>query len=81
MSIDKAIPNYEMKIYRIKADNGRWWVAEYPSVTGVIGTSKDNGDINDIQNAINDLLINFAFHIESMKEMKLPIPKEDGIKL
>lgn len=66
--------NYKMKTYTIETTDGIYWVAEYPAVPGVIGTSKD------IVEAVEDLIRNTEIHLEVLKEIGQSIPREDSME-
>ncbi len=65
--------NYKMVSYQIKTTDGLDWVAEYPALSGVVGTG------STLQKAIEDLTANAEVHIKVMKELGIEIPKEDSI--
>lgn len=64
--------NYKMITYTIDTDDGIYWVAEYPSLPGVIGTDKD------VVNAVSDLIDNAEIHLQFLREIDGTIPKEDS---
>ncbi|MDE8256921.1 toxin-antitoxin system HicB family antitoxin [Erysipelothrix rhusiopathiae] len=65
--------NYKMVTYSIKSDEGIYWVAEYPSLPGVLGTDKD------VEKAVLDLIENAKVHLEFLKEIGSEIPSEDAL--
>ena len=63
--------NYRMITYQIESDNGKQWVAEYPSLPGVLGTDVE------LLEAITDLAQNAEAHLETLKQNGLPVPDSD----
>jgi antitoxin HicB len=63
--------NYRMITYQIESDLGQQWVAEYPSLPGVLGTNPV------LINAIQALWINTEVHLKTLKENGLPVPESD----
>lgn len=63
--------NYRMITYQVESASGKQWVAEYPSLPGVLGTDPE------LINAIQALWINAEVHIETLKENGLPVPESD----
>lgn len=63
--------NYRMVTYQIETDFGKQWVAEFPTLSGVLGTS------SDLMSAISDLWNNAEAHLESLKQLGLPVPDSD----
>ena len=66
--------NYKLVSYQIETDQGLDWVAEFPSLQGVVGTGKDRIE------AIKDLYLNAEVHIELMKELNIKLPESDVIQ-
>ena len=66
--------NYKLIAYQIEAEDGLHWVAEFPSLRGVVGTARS------ITEAVADLEINAVEHIECMRELGIEIPKEDAVQ-
>ncbi|NLC34701.1 MAG: hypothetical protein GX760_05505 [Erysipelothrix sp.] len=66
--------NYKMEVYQIETDEGKEWVAEYPSLKGVLGSGLRQMD------AINDLIVSANIHIKVMEDLGLKIPVEDNVK-
>lgn len=65
--------NYRMITYQIESDQGKQWVAEYPSLPGVIGTN------TDLMGAIQDLWQNAEAHLETLKQNGLLVPESDQL--
>lgn len=67
--------NYRMITYQIDTIDGPEWVAEFPALPGLLGTSKDFND------AILDLEANALVHIGFLRELGKKVPEEDAMQL
>lgn len=63
--------NYRMITYQIESDEGKQWVAEYPSLPGVLGTDPE------LMGAIQGLWQNAEAHLETLISNGLPVPESD----
>mgnify|MGYP003589405116 CR=1 FL=1 len=63
--------NYRMVTYQVETDSGKHWVAEYPSLPGVLGTDPE------LLNVIQSLWLHAEAHLEALKLSGLPVPESD----
>ena len=61
--------NDQMITYQVESASGKQWVAEYPSLPGVLGTDPE------LINAIQALWINAEAYLDTLKEYGLPVPE------
>ena len=66
---------YKMITYQIETDSGLMWVAEYPSLPGVVGSSFD------LIEAIKDLEVNALAQIGFMRDEGKEVPSEDSVRV
>lgn len=66
--------NYKLISYQIEAEDGLWWVAEFPALKGVVGTARIQFD------AIQDLYTQAEAHIAFLKDTHECIPVGDSIQ-
>jgi len=65
--------NYKLIVYTMESGNSIDYIAEYPSLRGVVGIGN-----NEVE-AINSLKINAEANIKALKEIGLPIPESDSL--
>lgn len=66
--------NYKLISYQINTDEGLVWVAEYPSLKGVVGTGLD------VSSAVLNLEENAEVHVSVLKDLGMEVPKEDAVQ-